>query len=308
MSTMRPTHRATAIKNNVNSGFTLMELLAVLAIIAVLAAMLFPVFVTVREKGRAASCLSNEKQLGLEMLAYTQDFDERFPSGILPSWATAFWAGEGWAGQCRDYISSPAILVCPDDTTTSQDRNGYVVSYGYNLNLVQGGGFFEVPASRGRAIEALASPQKTVLLFEVSGVDANVADGMEGAEAGGSPADYFSASSNGLDNRLYAYKDASTGPDNQYATGYLGGRPPSPPSQFHHAQGRHSGGSHYLLADGHVQWLMGDMVSSGLNARTQFCNQDNTPALQGCDFPANELHAAGTEAVGSPFRATFSAR
>jgi len=62
-----------------SSGFTLIELLVVIAIIAILAAILFPVFAQAREKARAISCVSNEKQIGLAALQYIQDFDERFP-------------------------------------------------------------------------------------------------------------------------------------------------------------------------------------------------------------------------------------
>ncbi|HEY3298451.1 MAG TPA: prepilin-type N-terminal cleavage/methylation domain-containing protein, partial [Armatimonadota bacterium] len=62
-----------------NSGFTLIELLVVIAIIAILAAILFPVFAQAREKARSASCLSNEKQIGLGLMMYMQDYDETYP-------------------------------------------------------------------------------------------------------------------------------------------------------------------------------------------------------------------------------------
>jgi len=63
------------------SAFTLIELLVVIAIIAILAAILFPVFAQAREKARAITCISNEKQMGLGMLQYVQDFDEVLPPG-----------------------------------------------------------------------------------------------------------------------------------------------------------------------------------------------------------------------------------
>src|SRR5205807_8427606 len=60
-------------------AFTLIELLVVIAIIAILSAILFPVFAQAREKARAISCLSNEKQVGLALMLYIQDYDEKYP-------------------------------------------------------------------------------------------------------------------------------------------------------------------------------------------------------------------------------------
>src|SRR6266508_474914 len=65
-------------------GFTLIELLVVIAIIAILAAILFPVFAQARDRARAATCLSNIKQLSLGVGMYAQDYDEAlllYPGG-----------------------------------------------------------------------------------------------------------------------------------------------------------------------------------------------------------------------------------
>jgi prepilin-type N-terminal cleavage/methylation domain-containing protein len=67
------------LKTNKQKAFTLVELLVVIAIIAILAAILFPVFARARESARRASCQSNLKQIGLGVMRYTQDYDERMP-------------------------------------------------------------------------------------------------------------------------------------------------------------------------------------------------------------------------------------
>jgi prepilin-type N-terminal cleavage/methylation domain-containing protein/prepilin-type processing-associated H-X9-DG protein len=65
-------------------AFTLIELLVTIAIIGILAAILFPVFARARENARRASCLSNLKQMGLGIMQYTQDYDERYPLAYYP--------------------------------------------------------------------------------------------------------------------------------------------------------------------------------------------------------------------------------
>jgi prepilin-type N-terminal cleavage/methylation domain-containing protein/prepilin-type processing-associated H-X9-DG protein len=298
--THNPTSRLTHRRVGAGSlGFTMIELLVVIAIISILAAVLFPVFAQCREKARQATCISNEKQLGLAIMQYTQDYDERFPCGVDSNPSGQFWPGEGWAGETYAYYNSPNVVVCPDDQTDPEPPYNYVVSYGFNVNLVVGAALNPITApTSGIPLSKLTATDSTVLLFEVSGVTTNVTDPAEGWDGGGDNGEYLSASGNGLDHRLYAHWDSTTGNDNLYATGILGGRPTVPNGQFQPAFGRHSQGSNYLLTDGHARWLAGSDVSSGLNAATP-----DDP--QGASWSG--YAAAGTGADSPPFSATFSA-
>jgi len=89
------------------SGFTLIELLVVIAIIAVISAILFPAFAQVREKARSISCLSNEKEIGLAFMMYTQDYDEQLPMKRSVSNGHWFWSDEFvWKDGVYPYIKS----------------------------------------------------------------------------------------------------------------------------------------------------------------------------------------------------------
>ena len=59
-------------------AFTLIELLVVIAIIAILAAILFPVFAQAKLAAKKAVSISNQKQLGLAMLMYANDYDDMY--------------------------------------------------------------------------------------------------------------------------------------------------------------------------------------------------------------------------------------
>jgi prepilin-type N-terminal cleavage/methylation domain-containing protein/prepilin-type processing-associated H-X9-DG protein len=93
-------------------GFTLIELLVVIAIIAILASILFPVFARARGNARRSSCMSNLKQLGLAMMMYTQDYDERYSLPIVGTWfnKTTYVSGAACTGKpCGKFITSDGV-------------------------------------------------------------------------------------------------------------------------------------------------------------------------------------------------------
>ena len=143
-------------------GFTLIELLVVIAIIAILAAILFPVFARAREKAKQTSCQSNLKQIGLAMLSYVQDYDERFmryagyraPSVVLPPGGYDYW----WQ-QLMPYMMNEQILACPSDTNSRVYSGGssdssHDVDYTVNTFLPQDElARIESPAGRVALVE-----------------------------------------------------------------------------------------------------------------------------------------------------------
>ena len=142
-------------------GFTLIELLVVIAIIAILAAILFPVFARAREKARQSSCLSNTKQLGMAVLTYAQDYDERLPWGAEISWnATA--GQSGLLGNALEpYVKNTQVFICPSVagySGTWRNIGARTASYGYNMVLSSG--------SSGMAMASYPQPADTVCLMD----------------------------------------------------------------------------------------------------------------------------------------------
>ncbi len=93
-------------------GFTLIELLVVIAIIAILAAILFPVFARARDRARQATCTSNLKQIGLAIMMYTQDYDERYPPYEVNHGSSNRRASAHY-DTVHPYIMNEQVHICP---------------------------------------------------------------------------------------------------------------------------------------------------------------------------------------------------
>ncbi len=235
-----------------SQGFTLIELLVVIAIIAILAAILFPVFAKAREKARQITCASNEKQLGLGFLQYTQDYDESLPT-------THFGNPQGWAGQIYPYVKSTGIYKCPDDPTQPVTSGGVTaVPVSYSLN-----GALQGPGNSGMLLPIFVAPASTILLLETIGSVVVVTQPDEGSAnyttdpVGG----WLSPTADG------EYVGGKWGGGSQtYVTGVMGG--PNGPMATRNitSVAVHTDGANYLAADGHVKYLKPGQVSCGWQA------------------------------------------
>ena len=282
-------NKTMSIDSNRRNAFTLIELLVVIAIIAILAAILFPVFAQVREKARSIACLSNEKQIGLGVLQYQQDYDEKNPGGL-----NGYGGGSGYAGQIYPFVKSTQVFQCPDDSARSTNAASLAINGNTSLTspVCIAAGYGSIcckTVGDSLPISQYASPSKTVLIFETTGSygydPATEADQGNVAQqnCGGSP------SGDGLGgaydpNGFNGQPTAGTSGDGRlkYATGYLNGITATL-GAFVNAKGRHQGGANYVMADGHAKYIMPYLVSPGHNASMETSNQ------------VNDNMAAGTE-------------
>lgn len=176
-------------------GFTLIELLVVVAIISLLAAILFPVFARARENARRASCLSNLKQIGLGIMQYTQDYDERMPSVfnnlgagkfVYPNGQVSTNTSAPWYILIYPYVKNYQVYNCPSADSSQAYQGRYAAadgstffSYSYNYSsLVLGsaactntyncGVSMGSPGNPGANLASIEDPAGTIAIVDGS--------------------------------------------------------------------------------------------------------------------------------------------
>ncbi len=114
----------------VRRGFNLVELVVVLAVASVLTGLLLPAMSRVRENLNRIICSSNLRQLGMSVVSYAGDFNERLPYTVLreddfyqPQELMAVYLGgdpAGWDGlgllYSKGYCTAPGVFYCPSHT------------------------------------------------------------------------------------------------------------------------------------------------------------------------------------------------
>jgi prepilin-type N-terminal cleavage/methylation domain-containing protein/prepilin-type processing-associated H-X9-DG protein len=273
-----------------SKGFTLIELLVVIAIIAILAAILFPVFAKAREKARQTTCASNLKQMGLAVLQYVQDNDECL---MCPPGASS----EGWAGEIFSYVKSTAAYHCPDDLILPVNENSgpagasepnYPMSYCFDIADLPADNMPSGQSSTSpTSMSAFSSPSLSITMCEISGSEADPTD------ASGVQPEVASPTCSGKSAVHNGYGTAS------YATGTL----PGTAGLAYTVAAQHSGGSNYLLWDGHVKWLTSQQISPGLDPSGPNVAQTDGNYASGTGCMDNLVADSGNAGCPHPYAA-----
>ena len=274
-------------------GFTLIELLVVISIIALLAAILFPVFGRARENGRRSSCQSNLKQIGIGVLQYLQDYDEKYPQAYYYKDDVN---GDGGyvhiSGMIQPYTKSFQVFVCSSDSagglaptnfSTASDNRGGGIPTGQSPkvdadidNQAPRLSYISNEAILGRKrksndlprVAPLAAIDETSRLIMMTDMT-NDPEAIGGESAASGTAFKTHRSTNAVKCGSGVYNSETVGcvdgttelvaitpaeAETAIETGLGTGSVSGTQRISYVAKERHLGGNNYLFADGHVKW------------------------------------------------------
>jgi prepilin-type processing-associated H-X9-DG protein len=186
--------------------------------------------------------MSNLKQIGLGVMMYVQDYDEKYPHCVEVLSGTTYYWQQFISSYTSHYDQRTQLYRCPSSYLTL--RGGVYYDFkpgGYAANravLIDG----DAGGSGANALflSALASPATTYMI-------------MDGGDPRISAYNAYTPSANGL---YYIpgskpFVSAPTGTWSSYAE-----------LENDFKWGRHLGGVNVLFADGHVKWLQSQLLAN----------------------------------------------
>jgi prepilin-type N-terminal cleavage/methylation domain-containing protein len=183
-------------------GFTLIELLVVIAIIAILAAILFPVFISAKEKAATMKCLAHGREVGQATMMYMSDNGDRFPSSIsiwsqeaqdaANAYMSKFTWRYAWGGvdktwsaaqmgsmqyiHLKKYVKNQDIWICPSPKGLYCQR----YAYGFRMSWLPRSSDNFVDGDRGFVLDDPKDPNNPLngIGLTVAQVQSNDAEGV----------------------------------------------------------------------------------------------------------------------------------
>jgi prepilin-type N-terminal cleavage/methylation domain-containing protein/prepilin-type processing-associated H-X9-DG protein len=237
-------------RRQVRAAFTLIELLVVIAIIAILAAMLLPSLGRARETAKRASCLSNERQIGMALAVYAADYNNYFPpmAKAWNSWATPYWYNylESSLPRGKLHHTDPytgevninnAVFFCPSEPRNQPSMVDYGMNFTTLMDTNWGDAFYPLSLNR------ISSPSNLI----------SVGDSRQPHPVTGLCGSWYINRGDFLAGKVAA--DGTCVP----------------------APARHANGMNFLFLDGHVQYMQVDGAIRSTFAKYLNANPGEVP-------------------------------